>query len=140
MESVILLGSLLLVIFLVYSFFFRNNGKTEKRSYYLKRFLRNKEQSLRHIKEVESLAVQQNIMNSSAFPDKEVTFSEYLDRLKSKYESDYSDSSYKILKRNKLSHSQKQEYTKQLMEQSEDLYLMEVDLGILNRTWKKEVS
>ena len=140
MESVILVGSLLLVVFLVYVFFFKKNGEIEKKSYYLKRFLRNKEQSLRHIKEVESLVVLNDVWSSKAFPNKELIFSEYLDRLKTKYEKDYSDSSYKILKRNKLSHSQKQEYTKQLMEQSEDLYLMEVDLGILNKTWKKSVS
>jgi|GEM_PF-4573116 len=141
MESITLALSFVLVVVLVYVFFFRKSKEDrDKKSYYLKRFLRNKEQSIRHINEVEALARQNDGLHKKAFPGKEVTFSEYLETLRFKYESDYSDSSYHILKKNKLSHSQKQEYTKKLIEQSEDLYLMEVDLGILNKTWKKSVS
>jgi len=141
MESTILILSLALVAVLVYKFFFRKSKEArEKKSYYLKRFLRNKEQSLRHINEVEALIGQNDGWNKKAFPDKEITFSEYLNALKSKYANEYSDSSYQILKKNKLTNAQKQEYTRKLIEQSEDLYLMEVDLGILNKTWKKSVS
>ena len=141
MEPTILILSLALVVVLVYAFFFRKSKEArEKKSYYLKRFLRNKEQSLRHINEVEVLVRQNNGWNKKAFPDKEIIFSEYLNTLKSKYENDYSDISYQILKKNKLTNAQKQEYTRKLIEQSEDLYLMEVDLGILNKTWKKPVS
>lgn len=48
--------------------------------------------------------------------------------------SDYSESSYQVLKINKLNNSQKQEFARKLIGQSEDLYLMEIDLGILNKT------
>jgi len=141
MESITLALSFVLVIVLVYLLFFRKSKeKRDKKSYYLKRFLRNKEQSIRHINEVEALAHQNDGQHKKAFPDREMTFSEYLEGLRSKYQSDYSDNYYNILKRNKLSHSQKQEYTKKLIEQSEDLYLMEVDLAMLNKTWKKSVS
>lgn len=141
MEPILLALSFALVVTIVYVFFFRKSKKSrDKKSYYLKRFTRNKEQSIKHINEVEALAHLNDGRYKQAFPDREMTFSEYLEKLKFKHENDYSESSYKILKRNKLSQSQKQEYTKKLIEQSEDLYLMEVDLGILNRTWNKSVS
>ncbi|MDR6967167.1 hypothetical protein J2X31_001174 [Flavobacterium arsenatis] len=139
MESIIFVGSLLLISFLVYLFFFRNNKELDKKSYYLKRFLRNKEQSLKHINQVEALVVENN-GSKQAFPDKDMTFFEYLESLKSKYENDYSEITHQILRKNRLSHAQKQEYTKKLLQQSEDLYLMEVDLGILKKTWKNSVS
>lgn len=141
MEPILLALSFALVVVVVYVFFFRKSKESRsKKSYYLKRFTRNKEQSIRHINEVEALALLNDVHYKKAFLDREVTFSEYLEKLKYKHENDYSERSYKILKRNKLSQSQKQEYTKKLIEQSEDLYLMEVDLGILNKTWKKSVS
>lgn len=140
MEPFVIILSLILVAFLVYMFFFRNNKKSIEKSYYLKRFLRNKEHFIRHINQVQALSRQNEGQDKKAFPDKEVTFAEYLYALNSKYESDYSDSTYHILKKNRLSNSQKQEYSKKLIEQSEDLYLMEVELGILNKAWRKEVS
>lgn len=141
MESIVLVVSLLLVVFFVYIFFFQNNKQPiEKKSYYLRRFLRNKEQSLKYIDDVEQLVIQNDGWDKKAFPDKEMTFLEYLETLKHKCENEYSKSFYRILKRNKLSRFQKQEYTKKLIEQSEDLYLMEVDLGILNKIWKKATS
>lgn len=141
MEPILLALIFALVVVIVYVFFFRKSKKSrDKKSYYLKRFTRNKEQSIRHIREVEALADLNDGRYKKAFPDREVTFSEYLEKLKFKHENDYSESSYKVLKRNKLNQSQKQEYTKKLIEQSEDLYLMEVDLGILNKAWDKSVS
>lgn len=141
MESITLITSLALAIVLVYVFFFRKTKEVrDKKSYYLKRFLRNKEQSLKYINEIKALVEQNDGWNKKAFLDKETTFSEYLEVLNTKYESDYSESSYQILKRNKLTNAQKQEYTRKLIEQSEDLYLMEIDLGILNKTWNKSVS
>lgn len=138
MESTILVIGFVFVVLLVYVLFFQKSKETkDKKSYYLKRFIRNKEQSFKHINEVEALASQNNSWNIKAFPDREETFSEYLEKLKTKFSDDYSDSSQQILKKNKLSYSQKQEHTKKLIEQSEDLYLMEVDLGVLNKTWKK---
>ncbi|MFY0483555.1 hypothetical protein ACI6PS_13235 [Flavobacterium sp. PLA-1-15] len=141
MELLLLTLISALVVIIVYVFFFRKSKeKRNKKSYYLKRFNRNKEQSIRHIKEVEALVLLNDAEDKKAFSDRDITFSEYLEKLRLKHENDYSESSYKILKRNKLSQSQKQEYTKKLIEQSEDLYLMEVDLNVLNKTWNKLVS
>lgn len=138
MESVMVVGGLILVAFVVYLFFFRNNKLSDRKSYYLRRFLRNKQQSLKHISQVEALMSENNI-SKQAFPEKTITFFEYLNSLKAKHLNDYSEITHQVLRRNKLSHAQKKEYTKKLLEQSEDLYLMQVDLGILNKTWKKEV-
>ncbi|RZK10839.1 MAG: hypothetical protein EOO46_09080 [Flavobacterium sp.] len=141
MEPIFLAFIFALVFIIVYVFFFRKSKEwRDKKSYYLKRFSRNKEQSIRHINEVEALAILNNAGHKKAFSDREVTFSEYLEKLRLKHENDYSESSYKVLMRNKLSQSQKQEYTKKLIEQSEDLYLMEVDLNVLSKTWNKLVS
>ena len=141
MESITLAIILLLVIVLVYIFFFRKSKEArEKKSYYLKRFLRNKEQSLKHIHQVEALAIENNCWDKKAFTDKDVTFRDYLELLKNKYDKDYSEISYQVLKRNKLTQSQKQEYTKKLIEQSEDLYLMEVDLATLNKNSRTTVT
>lgn len=138
MESIALFIGLVLIVVLVYVFFFRKTKNTkDKNSYYLKRFLRNREQSLKHINQVEVLAEENKAWDKRAFSDRDLTFSQYLEALKSKYSEDYSANSYKILNKNKLNYAQKQEYTKKLIEQSEELYLMEVDLGILNKLWKK---
>lgn len=140
MESIVLVLSIVLVVAFAYVLFFGNKKEKGKKSYYLKRFLRNKEQSLRYINEVEALMERCAGSNLKAFPDREITFSEYLKGLKNNHGNDFSDSTYKILKRNRLNHFQKQDYTKKFIEQSENLYLMEVDLGILNKTWKKSAS
>lgn len=138
MKSDLLIVGLLLILVLVYFFFFKKEKRNkDKRSYYLKRFLRNKEQSLKFISEVETLANQNNAWEKEAFPDSAITFADYLKNLKSKYEQEYSRATYKALKRNRLSYAQKQEYTKRLIDQSEDLYLMEVDLNVLTRAWEK---
>lgn len=135
---VVILGIVLIVLIIFNSFSKRKKEIREKKSYYLKRFLRNREQALAHIGAVELIIQENDVLNEKAFPNKEITFSEYLKALKQDFNSDYSESSYQTLKRNKLSTAEKQEYTKKLIDQSEDLYLMEVDMGILNKIWKSQ--
>ena len=141
MESFIFIFSSATFIGLVYVLFFKKDKqKRERKSYYLKRFLRNSEQSMIYIYEVEAIAGLNNSWEKFPFEDREITFTEYIELLKANYEKDYSQSMYKVLKKNKLTNAQKQEYARKLIEHSEELYLMEVDLGILNRSWTRSVS
>lgn len=141
MDSTTLILSLVFIAIAVYVIFFQKNKETrERKNYYLKRFIRNREQALKHINEVEALVKLNDAWDKKAFPNREILFSEYVEELKAKYENDYSKASYQILKKNNLSYSQKQEYTKALIIQSEDLYLMEVDLGMIKKSLEKVAS
>lgn len=137
MDSTVLIIITLLIVLCVFVFFSKDkkNEQKNKKSYYLRRFIRNRESSLSYINQVEAIMKENDGWNKQAFADKNLTFSEYLKILKDKHNQEYSESIYKILKKDKLSFSQKQEFTKKLVEQSEDLYLMEVELGFLNKNW-----
>ncbi|WP_432670048.1 hypothetical protein [Flavobacterium sp. SM2513] len=105
------------------------NSKNLERNYYYKRFLRNKLQSEKNIKQlgkiIEFADGDYFIMTRSGIID----LQKYHLQLQSDYLSDYSAAVLKKIKNNNLKRKDRKRHAKMLINQSEKLYNTEVNIA-----------
>ena len=121
--------------FSAYFYFIRSktaNG-TEK-NYYYNRFLRNKVQLEHFIEQFQQFIAEYGCGTDTL--QNGTTIEAYLASMKKDYETNYSNSILKILKRNKLKNKEKRHYGQILISQSEKLYNVETELNALHAKYK----
>lgn len=97
-----------------------------KKSYYLRRFLRNKLQMEKYIEELNQIINKHNC--GANYFIEGITLNEYLLNLKEEYIKSYTDFNLKILKKPNLKDKHKKFYAKMLIKQSEKLYFIETEI------------
>lgn len=118
---------ILILAFAVFILYTNNaSNLAVKKSYYLRRFLRNKLQMEKYIEELDQIIKTHNC-GSNYFIDG-ISLDEYLLNLKEEYKKSYADFNLKILKKPNLKDKHKKFYAKMLIKQSEKLYFIETEI------------
>ncbi len=122
-----IIAIIVLLVIISYFLFFHNkiSRKEVRNGYYLKRYLKNKEQVLHYYAKLENLINQHQFQDKLVFDDNEITFSEYLISIETFLKEEYAADILNKLKRTKLTTVEKQEFSKKLLNQSEKLYMLE---------------
>lgn len=108
----------------------RNDSRYFEYNYYYKRFLRNKLQAEKNIKELDIIIKLCNkdelilTKNGASSPE------EYQFQLKHDYQFDYCNKILKKIKNNNLKKREKKIFAKMLSNQSEKLYNVEIDIAL----------
>lgn len=117
--------------FMIYS---KNNSNSAvTKSYYLRRFLRNKLQMEKYIEELNRI-----ITTHKCGPDflaEGITLDQYLSNLQQEYKKSYADFNLKILKKPNLKDKHKKFYAKMLIKQSEKLYFIETEISKISEIY-----
>jgi hypothetical protein len=115
----------------------RNDSRYFERNYYYKRFLRNKLQAEKNIKELDiiiKLCSKDELMltkNGATSPE------EYQFQLQHDYQVDYCNKILKKIKKNNLKNREKKRFAKMLSNQSEKLYTVEIDIALFYKKHRK---
>lgn len=134
MAVIIFIVVFFLLILIIYLLFKKNVSENKIiKSYYHRRFLRNKLQMERYLDELNLLITTNNC--GDIMYNNEITLNQYLINLKTEYKKNYVDFNLKALKRNNLKEKHKKFYSKMLIKQSEKLYFVESELLKLNEIY-----
>lgn len=111
--------------------------KNKERAYYYKRFLRNKLQTEKNILQLDEIMKNANgnffLLTSKGTID----LRNYRLQLQNDYRDDYSDKVLKKIKNNNLKRKDRKRHAKMLINQSEKLYNIEVDIAQFQQLQKK---
>jgi transketolase len=102
-------------------------GTSIARKHILGKLEKNKKREMQLQAEFENLVASYGAWSHNAFPDSDVTYSEYIELLKEKSNIEYSDSEFKKLK-SKLKRKQVREYIEKIKNQEEAVIALQADL------------
>ncbi len=136
MELVIFIIAVFLGLFIYFYIQRKKATKLSESNYYYKRFLRNKLQTEKNICELQMIIEMSS--NDDEKQDNEgiKNIKTYLEQLQNEYNKEYSLSILKKLKRNNLNFKEKKRFAKILINQSEKLYNVEVEIALFNQKSK----
>ncbi|MEQ6119677.1 hypothetical protein [Reichenbachiella sp. MALMAid0571] len=118
-----------IVLFLLSKDYF--GQKFRQKKYLLSKFLENKQKIEHFTTSLEHLLQTNNSPESKIFPNSDITYLEYLNVMKLKYESEYSSLQYSLLKKKKLSKLELQEYIEKLKIQEDSLNKLILNLDLI---------
>lgn len=112
----------------------RNDGR--EKNYYYNRFMRNKENTEKYIEVLQHTIALNNCGNEVLDKTAGLSVQQYLEKLKTDYEEDYTEVTQKLLKKNRLERKHKKTYIRLLSNQSEKLYTVENILTNINQKYR----
>lgn len=110
-------------------------GTSIARKHILGKLEKNKKRELQLHAEFENLIASYGAWSQNAFPDSDVTYSEYIELLKEKSNIEYSDSEFKKL-RSKLKRKQVRDYVEKIKNQEEAVIALQADLDCQKKNLK----
>ena len=130
-EVILTIVGLILTVVLYFTDKIINGSTKAARKYMLSKWCENKEKSLKLQQSIFYLANTYNGWNAIAIGDSPVTYKVFYDKLKERYEIEYSDQAYYALKTKKFSKFQIEEFTTKLKVQEENLYASQMGIDVL---------
>lgn len=130
-------GVIIPIIFYFIDKYLNANTRSLKK-YLLQKWLENKKISNKLQLTIFEFAMKYDGCNSIAFTDSNLTYKDYYNSLKHKYEEEYSDIAFSILKKIKLNKFQLNEYIAKLKVQEDNLNLLQNSLDVAIKKFEQE--